>query len=100
MLAGLPARTRELTGGLAAAVTQMWLQAAGCWRTRDGAAQLPLTRSAEHVHGLHASLIAELGKGGMPEPLAIDMMLIARDYERLGAHALNGARRAAVLAGR
>ena len=48
---------------------------------------------------LHSSLIAELASGQMAVPVAMEMALVARDYERLGAHAVNIARRVVYLAG-
>jgi len=48
---------------------------------------------------LHASLNAELASGGMGVPVAMEMAQVARDYERLGAHAVNIARRVIYLAG-
>ena len=44
-------------------------------------------------------LIAELASGQMSVPVTMEMTLAARDYERLGAHAVNIARRVVYLAG-
>src|SRR6266700_770189 len=52
----------------------------------------------ERMDELHASLIAELASGGTAVPIAMEMALVARDYERLGAHAVNIARRVVYLA--
>lgn len=48
---------------------------------------------------IHASLTAELAAGRMTLPVTMEMTLVARCYERLGAHAVNIARRVAYLAG-
>jgi phosphate transport system protein len=48
---------------------------------------------------LYASLIAELASGRMPLPVTMEMVLVARFYERLGDHAVNIARRVVYLAG-
>jgi phosphate uptake regulator len=48
---------------------------------------------------LHASLTAELASGRTTIPVTMEMTLVARCYGRLGAHALNIARRVACLAG-
>jgi phosphate uptake regulator len=48
---------------------------------------------------LHALLTAEIAAAGMPVGTSMEMTLAARDYQRLGAHALNIARRVAYLAG-
>jgi phosphate uptake regulator len=51
------------------------------------------------MNELHASLIAELASGRMTLPVAMEMTLVARFYERLGDHAVNLARRVIDLAG-
>jgi phosphate uptake regulator len=43
--------------------------------------------------------VAELASGQMAVPVTMEMTLVARDYERLGAHAVNIARRVIYLAG-
>jgi phosphate uptake regulator len=48
---------------------------------------------------LRASLAAELAAGQETVPAAMEMTLVAHCYQRLGAHAVNIARRAAYLAG-
>jgi phosphate uptake regulator len=47
----------------------------------------------------HASLTAELASGRMTLPVAMEMTLVARFWERLGDHAVNLARRGIDLAG-
>ncbi len=83
-------------GDLAA---DMWRQAADSWYQRDRAAAEILSERDEDMDELHASLIAELAAGQMAVPVAMEMALVARDYERLGAHAVNIARRVLYLAG-
>jgi phosphate transport system protein len=77
----------------------MWRQAAGAWRTRDGFAVSALAERDQEMDQLHASLMAELASGPMSLPLTMEMTLVARCYERLGAHAVNVTRRVAYLAG-
>jgi phosphate uptake regulator len=48
---------------------------------------------------LHARLYAELAAGGMPVPATMELTLVTRFYQRLGAHAVNVARRVMYLAG-
>lgn len=86
----------ERMGGLASA---MWRQAADSWYQRDRSAALRLAERDEEMDELHASLIAELASGRMAVPVTMEMALVARDYERLGAHAVNIARRVIYLAG-
>jgi phosphate transport system protein len=75
----------------------MWDQAAGAWYARDRSAALG--EGDQGMDDLHASLTAELASERMTIPVTMEMTLVARCYERLGAHALNIARRVAYLAG-
>ena len=79
--------------------SEMWRQAADSWYQRDRSAAQTLAERDEGMDELHASLIAELASGQMAVPVAMEMALVARDYERLGAHAVNIARRVVYLAG-
>ncbi|HEX9040916.1 MAG TPA: phosphate signaling complex protein PhoU [Trebonia sp.] len=89
---GLVARMGDLA-------TEMWRQAADSWYERDRDAAAALAERDEGMDELHASLTAELAAGQMAVPVAMEMALVARDYERLGAHAVNIARRVVYLAG-
>ena len=86
----------EAMGHLASA---MWRTAADAWYQRDGSAAQSLMERDEEMDDLHASLIAELASGQMSVPVTMEMTLAARDYERLGAHAVNISRRVVYLAG-
>jgi phosphate transport system protein len=86
----------EAMGGLA---STMWRTAADAWYQRDRSAALGLVERDEEMDDLHAGLIAELASGQMLVPVTMEMTLAARDYERLGAHAVNIARRVVYLAG-
>ena len=86
----------ERMGGLASA---MWRQAEAAWADRDGSAAPALAERDEEMDQLHASMTAELASGPMTIPVTMEMTLVARCYERLGAHALNITRRIAYLAG-
>ena len=89
---GLVERTGELASG-------MWREAADSWYQRDRAAAAALAERDEGMDELHSSLTAELASGQVAVPVAMEMALVARDYERLGAHAVNIARRVIYLAG-
>ena len=78
---------------------RMWRQAADSWRHRDGSVGLALGERHGQMTELHASLIAELASGRMTLPVAMEMTLVARFYQRLGDHAVNLARRVIDLAG-
>lgn len=51
----------------------------------------------DELDDLHVNLTAELATGTMPVPVAIELAMIARFYERFGDHAVNLARRMAAL---
>ena len=77
----------------------MWRQVGDSWRHRDRSVALALSERHDQMSELHASLIAELASGRMTLPVAMEMTLVARCYERLGDHAVNLARRVIDLAG-
>jgi phosphate transport system protein len=89
---GLAERMGHLASG-------MWHQAAGAWYARDRSAAAALGERGREMDDLHASLTAELASGRMTIPVTMEMTLLARCYERLGAHAVNITRRVAYLAG-
>ena len=47
----------------------------------------------DELDDLHVSLTAELTSGSMPLPVAVELALLARFYERFGDHCVNLARR-------
>jgi phosphate transport system protein len=95
----LTPRASGLVGRMGDLASEMWRQAADSWYQRDRAAAEALSERDEILDDLNASLIAELASGQMAVPVAMEMAQVARDYERLGAHAVNIARRVMYLAG-
>ena len=95
----LTARARGLVARMGDLAADMWRRAADSWYERDRDAAAALAERDEGMDELHASLTAELAAGQMAVPVAMEMALVARDYERLGAHAVNIARRVVYLAG-
>jgi phosphate transport system protein len=95
----LSPRARGLVERMGELVADMWRQASEAWYQRDSSAAAPLAERDEEMDELHASLIAELASGSMTLPVAMEMTLVARFYERLGDHAVNVARRVVYLAG-
>jgi phosphate transport system protein len=93
------ARTRGLVERMGSLAAAMWRQAADSWYQRDRSAATSLAEQDEDMDELHASLIAELASGQMAVPVTMEMTLAARDFERLGAHAVNISRRVLYLAG-
>jgi phosphate transport system protein len=95
----LTSRAQGLVAHMGDLTSDMWRQAADAWYQRDRNAAKALAERDEGLDELHASLIAELASGQTAVPVAMEMALVARDYERLGAHAVNIARRVVYLAG-
>jgi phosphate transport system protein len=95
----LTVRTRGLVERMGTLAAAMWRQAADSWYQRDRSAATSLAEQDEDMDELHASLIAELASGQMAVPVTMEMTLAARDFERLGAHAVNISRRVLYLAG-
>jgi phosphate transport system protein len=95
----LSPRARGLVERMGALASDMWRQATDGWYRRDAAVAEVLAERDEEMDELHASLIGELASGGMALPVAMEMTLVARFYERLGDHAVNVATRVVYLAG-
>ena len=97
--ADLSPRSRGLVERMGKLASAMWRQAADSWYQRDRSAAAQLQGRDEEMDQLHASLIAELASGSMSIPVTMEMTLAGRAFERLGAHAVNIARRVVYLAG-
>ena len=95
----LSPRARGLIERMGNLASSMWRQAADSWYQRDRSAAFPLAERDQEMDELRSSLTAELASGRMTLPVAIQMTLVARFYERLAAHAVDIARRVVYLAG-
>ncbi len=95
----LSPRSRGLVERMGNLVSSMWRQAADSWYKRDRSAADTLMERDDEMDELHSSLIAELASGRMATPVSMEMTLVGWFYERLGAHAVNIARRVIYLAG-
>jgi phosphate transport system protein len=95
----LTPRSRVIVERMSELASAMWRQAADAWYQRDRTVASSLSERDEEMDELHSSLTAELASGQMSVQVAMEMALVARDYERLGAHAVNIARRVVYLAG-
>lgn len=95
----LSPRCRGLVGKMGKLAAEMWREAADSWYRRDRGAAETLDERDDEMDDFHAALMAELASGRMALPVAMEMTLVARFYERLGDHAVNIARRVVYLAG-
>ena len=95
----LSPRTGGLVRIMGDTAADMWNQAANAWYARDRTAADALEERDDDMDSLHSALVAELASGSMRLPVAMDMTLVARDYERFADHAVNIAHRVVYLAG-
>jgi phosphate transport system protein len=89
----LTPRARGLVEQMGRVGVEMWRAVTDAYIDRDGTVAARLTERDAEIDDLHVSLIAEIVSGAMSLPVAIEMALIARFFERLGDHAVNVARR-------
>ncbi|MDQ4096291.1 MAG: phosphate signaling complex protein PhoU [Actinomycetota bacterium] len=97
--------TDELTPRLRGLIEQMgrvgvklWQETAHVFETREANAGERLRELDDELDDLHVSFIAELATGKVSVPVAIELALVGRFYERLGDHAVNIAARVHYLA--
>jgi phosphate transport system protein len=95
----LTPRSRGLIEQMGAVGVEMWREAADAWIERDANVYRQLRGRDDEMDELHANLMAELAGGRISLPVAMDMALVARFYERLGDHAVNICQRIRYLAG-
>lgn len=95
----LSPRSRGLVQTMGDTAVEMWNQATNAWFQRDSGVADVLEERDDDLDDLHAALLAELASGKMSLPVAMEMTLVARYYERLGDHAVNITRRVPYLAG-
>ncbi|MDA8048247.1 MAG: hypothetical protein M0Z30_23915 [Actinomycetota bacterium] len=89
----LTPRARKLVAQMGAVGTDMWAQAEEAFVRGDGSTADLLRERDDEIDDLHVSLTAELAAGRVSIPVAIEMALVARYFERLGDHAVNVTRR-------
>ena len=76
----------------------MWRAAADAYAERDPRIANQLKEDDDELDELHVSITAELVSGKLSVPVALEMALVARFYERLGDHAVNIAQRIRYMA--
>lgn len=81
--------TRGLIGDMGRIGVRMWQEAADAWASRDAGATKALRALDDELDDLHVRLTAELGRSTTSIPVAIELGLVARFFERLGDHAVN-----------
>jgi phosphate transport system protein len=94
----LTPRVRGLVEEMGRVGTEMWHVAADAYAERSATAASHLRERDDELDELHVSLTAELVSGALSLPVALEMALVARFYERLGDHAVNVSERVRYLA--
>lgn len=89
----LTPRARSLVEQMGTLGAQMWELAAHAFATGNGDLADVLRARDDEIDDLHVGLTAELAASGAAVPVAIEMALVARYFERLGDHAVNVTRR-------
>jgi phosphate transport system protein len=95
--AEMSARSRGLVERMGEVAATIWRETADAFAERDAAAATSIDDLDDELDDLHVTLTAELVAGTMPLPVAIELAMVARFYERFGDHAVNLARRMATL---
>lgn len=93
----LTPRVRGLIEQMSRSGSEMWRLAAEGYAERDPSCYERLEDKDDELDDLHVSLTAELSSGRLSIPVAVEIALLARFYERLGDHAVNVAKRVRYL---
>ncbi|MGE3620560.1 MAG: phosphate signaling complex protein PhoU [Acidimicrobiia bacterium] len=89
----LPPAVRGIITRMSEVVVELWRAAADAFVDRDAEAYHRLELLDDQVDALHGQLTGELIGAATPAPVAAEIALLARFYERLGDHAVHMAKR-------
>ena len=95
--AELSARSRGLLERMGEVAVHMWRATTDAYAERQSTGWALVDDLDDEMDDLHVSLTVEVVAGTMPLPVAVELALLARFYERFGDHAVNLAKRVAVL---
>jgi len=85
----LTPRARDLIAQMGAIGVEMWQRAENAYVERDASCGDRLRMIDDEIDDLHVSLITELASMPVSIPVAVQVGLVARYFERLGDHAVN-----------
>ena len=88
-------RSRGLVERMGEVAATIWREATDAIVDGDESAVHDIEEIDDEMDDLHVSLTAELVSGSMALPVAVEVAMIARFYERFGDHCVNLARRQA-----
>jgi len=86
-------RSRGLVERMGEVASAIWASTADAFSERSPQAGTVVDALDDEMDELHVGLTAELATGAMPVPVAIELAMVGRFYERFGDHAVNLARR-------
>ena len=95
--AELSARSRGLVERMGEVAIHMWRATTDAYAERLPMSASQLDTLDDEMDDLHVSLTVEVVAGTMPLPVAVELAMVTRFYERFGDHAVNLAKRVAVL---
>ena len=95
--AELSARSRGMIERMGEVAVHMWRATTDAYAERQSTGWALVDDLDDEMDDLHVSLTVEVVAGTMPLPVAVELALLARFYERFGDHAVNLAKRVAVL---
>jgi phosphate transport system protein len=95
--AEMSARSRGLVERMGEVAATIWHSTAEAFADRSVAAAASIDDLDDELDDLHVTLTAEVVAGTMSLPVAIELAMVARFYERFGDHAVNLARRMTAL---
>ncbi len=93
----LTARSRGLVERMGEVAIRMWRATTDAYAERQPSGALQVDSLDDEMDDLHVSLTVEVVAGTMPLPVAVELAMVARFYERFGDHAVNLAKRVASL---
>jgi phosphate transport system protein len=89
----LTARSRGLVERMGEVAIRMWRTTTDAYAERLPATVHQVDELDDEMDDLHVSLTVEVVAGTMPLPVAVELAMVARFYERFGDHAVNLAKR-------
>ncbi len=93
------ARSRGLVERMGEVAAAMWRHTAEVIEDPTGTEAATVEDLDDELDDLHVTLTAELVSGSSPLPVAIEIAMVARFYERFGDHSVNLARRMSMFLG-
>jgi predicted phosphate transport protein (TIGR00153 family) len=94
----LSPRARGLIDQMSEIAVRMWQIAGSAYEERSRSAGFELTDADDELDEMASHLVSDIVLGDVDSPIAAELALIGRFYERLGDHAVNLARRVDIMA--